>query len=299
MKNQLTTWGDALEFTRKNRSTWKVVWCERRKMFIGANPTAKTNEINSRKVTDYFGLSYKLKNFTRERVNVFMNDLEDLYAESTQNKCVGAISTCIDTLIEFAKIDWMRQRFPTKKLPEAGRKQFFTKEQVHDIVALSREWGRDDLADIVLFGAYHGLRQGELFKLKAHDFEFEQNVVHVGGRPTFRTKAKNYRTVPLHDSCIQMLKHRIDGIAKNTLIFGDEWISRHQLLDNFRKFTRFLNIDDTYVFHCLRHSFGTWHAMDGTPMRTLMDMMGHKNMKTTLLYAKGVDAAAHLAQSRI
>ena len=57
MKNQLTTWGDALEFTRKHRSTWKVEWCERRKMFIGANPTAKTNEINSRKVTDYFGLS--------------------------------------------------------------------------------------------------------------------------------------------------------------------------------------------------------------------------------------------------
>ena len=300
MKNQLTTWGDALEFTRKNRKTWKVEWCEHRKMFVGANETAKTNEINSRKVTDYFGLKYNLKNFTRERMNVFMGDLEDIgYSENTQNKVVGCVSTCIDTLIEFAKIDWMRQRFPTNKLPEAGRKQFFTKDQVHNIVGLAKEWGRDDLADIVLFAAYHGLRQGELFKLKADDIDFEQNVVHVGGRPTFRTKAKNYRVVPIHDGSIKMMEHRLDGVNKNTLIFRDEWISRHQLLDNFRKFTRFLSIDDSYVFHSLRHSFGTWHAQEGTSMRTLMTLMGHKRIETTLIYAKCVDKTLHLAQASI
>ena len=38
-------------------------------------------------------------------------------------------------------------------------------------------------------------------------------------------------------------------------------------------------------FHDLRHTFGTRMAAQGVPMRALQEMMGHRDFKTTLIYA--------------
>jgi integrase len=38
-------------------------------------------------------------------------------------------------------------------------------------------------------------------------------------------------------------------------------------------------------FHDLRHTFGTRMAAAGTPLRTLQEWMGHRDFKTTLIYA--------------
>lgn len=37
--------------------------------------------------------------------------------------------------------------------------------------------------------------------------------------------------------------------------------------------------------HSLRHTFGTAMAAAGVPMRTLQEWMGHRDFKTTLIYA--------------
>ena len=38
-------------------------------------------------------------------------------------------------------------------------------------------------------------------------------------------------------------------------------------------------------FHDLRHTFGTRMAAAGLPLRTLQEWMGHRDFKTTLIYA--------------
>jgi integrase len=38
-------------------------------------------------------------------------------------------------------------------------------------------------------------------------------------------------------------------------------------------------------FHDLRHTFGTQMAANGTPLRSLMEWMGHRDFATTLVYA--------------
>jgi Phage integrase family len=44
-------------------------------------------------------------------------------------------------------------------------------------------------------------------------------------------------------------------------------------------------------FHDLRHTFGTRMAAAGVPMRTLQEWMGHRDFKTTLIYADYAPAA--------
>ena len=38
-------------------------------------------------------------------------------------------------------------------------------------------------------------------------------------------------------------------------------------------------------FNDLRHTFGTRMAAAGVPMRTLQEWMGHRDLRTTLIYA--------------
>jgi integrase len=49
----------------------------------------------------------------------------------------------------------------------------------------------------------------------------------------------------------------------------------------------------------LRHTFGTTHcAAAGVPMRTLQEWMGHRDIKTTLIYADYAPSAQEKAMSR-
>uniref|UniRef100_UPI0028EBC46B tyrosine-type recombinase/integrase n=1 Tax=Capnocytophaga leadbetteri TaxID=327575 RepID=UPI0028EBC46B len=39
-------------------------------------------------------------------------------------------------------------------------------------------------------------------------------------------------------------------------------------------------------FHWARHTFGTLFLTEGVPLESVSKMMGHKNIKTTQIYAK-------------
>ena len=147
------------------------------------------------------------------------------------------------------------------------------------------------MADLVIVAGYTGMRQGEILTLKAQDVDLSQNLIHVGGRPGFTAKAGNYRAIPIHDRIKDVLAVRMESVGSNVRIFGDEWRDKDQLLRAFKKVRNYIGKDETYVFHSLRHSFGTWCAEAGVQMRTLMTMMGHKRIETTLRYAKTTDKA--------
>lgn len=48
-------------------------------------------------------------------------------------------------------------------------------------------------------------------------------------------------------------------------------------------------------FHDLRHTYGTLMAASGVPMRTLQELMGHRNLETTLIYADYAPSGQELA----
>ena len=82
-------------------------------------------------------------------------------------------------------------------------------------------------------------------------------------------------------------------------LFGDEWRDKDQLLRAFKKVNRLIPKEDSYVFHTLRHSYATWLAEASVPIRSIMALCGHKNIVTTLRYAKATDAALTEAMAAI
>jgi integrase len=158
----------------------------------------------------------------------------------------------------------------------------------------------DDLARVervlYLAAAMTGLRQGELLALRWMDIDWMAQRIRVrrnfvrGEFGTPKSK-RSSRSVPLAD----VVGAELEALSKATayrsddeLVFGHPHtgkpLDRSLLLKRFKRALKRAGVRQVR-FHDLRHTFGTRMASAGVPMRTLQEWMGHRDYKTTLIYA--------------
>jgi len=66
-------------------------------------------------------------------------------------------------------------------------------------------------------------------------------------------------------------------------------ISNQRINAYLKELASLANIDKKLTFHAARHTFATTVTLsNGIPMETVSAMLGHKNFKTTQIYAKVV-----------
>jgi integrase len=147
-----------------------------------------------------------------------------------------------------------------------------------------------------LMAAMTGLRQGELLALRWLDVDWLASRVRVrqnyvrGEYGTPKSK-RSTRSVPLAMRVARELE-ALSGVstfkADDELVFAHPHtgkpIDRSKLLKRYKRALRRASVREVR-FHDLRHTFGTRCAAAGVPMRTLQEWMGHRDFKTTLIYA--------------
>ena len=287
-QTKLKTWGECLDYTLKHRPTW-------------VHGSGRVTAIyNTDRFTELRGEKFPIKHLNQITMDNYIHEVHDERGvmESTLNRYISAVSTVLSTCYRRRLID--RPDLPFERFDEnEARPWHFSKEQVHDMCDYARAIYQEGLADAILFAAYTGLRQGELLKLRACDVDWTNNMLNVGGTRATKTKGRNWRTVPIADEIKGLLKDRCDSAPRMAQIFGDEWHNASRLRRSFEKVRNKFFTEPGFVFHCLRHSFGTWMVTAGQDIRTIQSMMGHKDIKTTLIYAKVTDEAKHRAIARI
>lgn len=289
--NTIKNFDQAFEFACENHSKWAL---NREKNSQGLNARRHHRQLQEHMDGETIPLKVMDTRFIADVTSDIKDERE--WSEPSANKFLSTLSVVFDCLADEQLID-SKPHIIRYEEPD-GRTEWFTKEQVDALHEIAKRHGRDELADLVLFAAYTGLRQGEIRKLRAWDFDFrqEQPFVHVGGTPETRTKTNNYRQVGLNDRLIPMVQRLLDGSKQHDLIFGDYWSSRQRINRAFNRTKEFLMYrDDTvtraHVFHCLRHSYGTWQIAAGTPVMHVKQTMGHSNVKTTERYVHNTYAA--------
>lgn len=149
---------------------------------------------------------------------------------------------------------------------------------------------------IYLTAAITGMRQGELFALRWRDVDWTARRIRVrrnyvrGEFGTPKSK-RSSRSVPLASRVASELELLFQGSPHkhdDDLVFAypgtGNPIDRSKLLKRFKAALRRADVRDVR-FHDLRHTFGTRMAAQGMPMRMLQELMGHRDFKTTLIYA--------------
>ena len=174
-----------------------------------------------------------------------------------------------------------------KFFPEAHRVRFFTDEEIRSLHGLvdSENW------KVVAFALETGLRRAEQFQLRWEHISFESRTLTIP-----MPKGGKTRHVPLSHEAVTMLR-TLDTFLKSPWVFAgirkplQPMDSRAFLRRVYEPALRKAGIQDA-SWHTLRHTTASRLVMAGVPLPTVKEVLGHRNIQTTLRYA-------HLAPSHI
>lgn len=129
-----------------------------------------------------------------------------------------------------------------------------------------------------------GLRSGELINLKISDLDKHRNCVFIN-----QAKGRKDRIVPYPDSLKSILRvYYLEYKPKNYLFEGQkkEIYTASSLRAVFNAACKRAGITKDVTCHNLRHSYATHLLEAGTNLRVIQSLLGHNNIKTTLVYTK-------------
>ncbi len=216
----------------------------------------------------------------------------DHYLASTRGNSIGGRFTkhkCLKSIINNAIIDGYLQENPYKffKIKSAEGKRMFLK--IDEVVKLidyeiPEEKGHlIKIKDMFLFSCFSGLRYSDVVSLKkdCYKVEKDQHKLEI----TIK-KTKRVLEVPLTSMALAILQSYMLTEIKNrkSMIFPN--ITNQALNRELKDLIKLAEIEKDITFHCARHTFACNHIENGTPPIIVKELLGHTDMKNTMIYTK-------------
>ncbi|HYC61153.1 MAG TPA: integron integrase [Thermoanaerobaculia bacterium] len=253
-----------------------------------------------------------------EEVNAFLSWLatDQNVSASTQNQALGALLFLYRHVLE-DPLPWLKDVVrPTRpaRLPVV-----LTTDEVRSV--LSHLAGMPHLVSLLLYGG--GLRLLEGLMLRVKDVDFERGQIHVrdpkGGRdrhtmlpqmvvPLLRHQLEHARTVHQADLrsgfgdvwLPEAIERKIPTAGRT---WGWQWVfpatsrykestgleRRHHLHESVvqravKHAANEAGLDKRVTCHTFRHSFATHLLERGHDIRTVQELLGHRDVSTTMIY---------------
>jgi integrase/recombinase XerD len=177
--------------------------------------------------------------------------------------------------------------------------QVLSPESVEKLLGAPRNEDRFYLRDRALLETLYatGSRASEVVNLQLMDVHLESAFCKCTG------KGSKQRVVPLGAPAIAMLKTYLhdlrplltQGDLENPWVFvskGGKRLTREMLWILVKKYVRRAGLNAKVSPHTLRHSFATHLLAGGADLRTVQELLGHANIRTTQHYT-------HVDRSRL
>jgi len=129
-----------------------------------------------------------------------------------------------------------------------------------------------------------GLRVSEIVNLKVSDIDSKRMLVHIQG-----AKGKRDRYVTLPESALKDLRSYYKLYRPKDYLFEGQYGGQYAVRSVqavFRNAMQKAKVNKSVGIHGLRHSYATHLLESGTDMVFIQKLLGHKDIKTTEIYAK-------------
>jgi len=127
-----------------------------------------------------------------------------------------------------------------------------------------------------------GLRLGELLRLRIEDIDSQAMRIHIK-----QGKGKKDRYIMLSENVLQLLRDYYKVYKPKEFIFEGQKggiYSPKSVQNVFKASLQKAGIKKKATVHSLRHSFATHLLDDGTDIRYIQELLGHKRLETTQIY---------------
>lgn len=209
-------------------------------------------------------------------------------------KSINNVLTLLKQVFKFAHNEEIIKSNPCKKVdyikePEKDVK-YFTDEEIKSLLNVNRF---EEIYPILVIALNTGMRIGEIFGLCWDCINFEKNLILVKRTATRyglqeHNKTLTVRHVPMNDILkdlfLELMRHQKNPKLVMTNTKGELLNPDHYSDRNFKKATIRASVRP-FNFHCLRHTYASQFMMKGGNIYDLQAILGHSDLKTTMIYA--------------
>jgi integrase len=251
-----------------------------------------------------------LKSFAKESLRFsdlnerFFNEFKDYLLTTKSNKSskvtlsrnsAASYFLKIKAALKQAYVDGYLQtdlnaRIKPIKQDETQR-NFLTIEELNNLV--KKDCQNPIMKNAALFSALTGLRFSDIEKLVWAELEY------IEGQGYFiqftQKKTKGVEMMPISEQAYSFLgerKHPNDKVFDG--LTYSAYSNKH-----LANWIGLAGITKDITFHSFRHTFATLQLSNGTDIYTVSKMLGHRELKTTQIYAKIIDKTKREAANKI
>lgn len=171
------------------------------------------------------------------------------------------------------------------------QREFLTLDELKELAKIECEI--PILKSAFLFSCLSGLRWSDINKLTWSEV---QHSNEMGYYVRFRQKkTKGVETLPISEQAFNLLGDRESG--EERVFKGLKYSAWHNL--KLQQWVMKAGVSRTITFHCARHTYATLQLTLGTDIYTVSKLLGHRELKTTQIYAKVIDSKKVEAANKI
>jgi integrase len=211
-----------------------------------------------------------------------------------QNTASSYFNKIKATLKQAYKDDILQIDLNSKITPipeQETRREFLSLEEVNKLIKTPCK--SQFLKDMAIFSALTGMAFRELQNMIWKDIIYieEQGYMILSKRQ--KTQRDNY--LPISEQAYIFLGEPKED---NERVFDEV---KYSAFNNkhLHEWISLAGIKKHITFHCFRHTYATLQISNGTDLYALSKMMGHKNIKTTEIYAKVIDKVKRETTNKI
>jgi len=199
---------------------------------------------------------------------------------SYQKGLIGVIKKLYELLLDKKpKLAYLYPKRSVSQLPK-----FFSKKDIKLLLDNTENIKHKAILTIIYSC---GLRLSELINLKINDIQSPDKIIRINQR-----KGNKDRIISLPDKLLDILREYYLIHKPTEYLFegkkGDRYSERSvQLI--LKKSIAKAKIKTEGTVHTLRHSYATHLIQSGIDIRIVQELLGHENIKTTMIYTHITD----------
>jgi len=255
--------------------------------------TVKAYENDLNQFSNFLSIQFDCSNLAMAKKSMVRSWLVELveqkHSPRTVNRKLSSVKSFYRYLLKEGEVNSNpASTLKNLKLPERLPKAVSLKEANGIFDSMDFEGSYEEvMANVVLSLLYHtGIRRAELISLKSANVDFSKRQLKVLG------KRNKERILPLGDELLDHLM-RYDKLKTELGLSGESFFltkSGNPLYDKwvYRSVNKILgaySLVDQKSPHVMRHSFATHLLNQGAELNAIKELLGHKNLSATQIYA--------------
>lgn len=239
------------------------------------------DEISLRNFSDFAGNFY-ISNLTPKLMEEYKTYRYKTAAVKTINTEITTIKAMMNKAVEW-KIISKNPIASVKKIrgPKSKTIRFLDKDEIKQLL----KYATSTMYPIIYTFIKTGMRKSELINLEWTDIDFKYKRIKAINKEDYHPKGYKERQVPIDNQLINVLKN-IKRNVNSTYVFctKDGKIRINNLLRELKRIAKRAGVKNVTI-HALRHTFASHLVMAGVDLVTIQQLMGHSDIKTTMIYS--------------